>query len=82
MLTNGVQQTEDFNDFKSSQSRLSSSRSIAVTWTVNYYTRPEQPDGGAPGGPDGRFTVLDTYVTLAATPALTLGVDINYTSNQ
>ena len=82
MLTNGVQQTEDFNDFKSSHVAAVLKPIDAVTWTVNYYRGQEQPDGGAPGGPDGRFAVLDTYVTAAPTPALTLGFDINYTSNQ
>ena len=82
MLTNGVQQTEDFNDFKSSHVAAVLKPIDAVTWTVNYYRGQEQPDGGAPGGPDGRFTVLDTYLTAAPTSALTLGFDINYTANQ
>ena len=73
MLTNGIQQTEDFNDFKSHQviGRLKPTAKIAATGS--FYTGQEQPDGGEPDGPDGRFQVIDTYVTYTATSALTLG---------
>lgn len=81
-LTNGIQQTEEFNDFKSQQVALIVKPIARVTWTVNYYAGREQPDGGEPGGPDGRFTVFDTYATFTATSALTVGIDINHTSNE
>ena len=82
MLTNGIQQTEDFNDFKSNHFAAIVKPSSALTWTVNYYFGQEQPDGGEPGGPDGFFRVFDTYVTVAPTSAITLGADVNYVTNE
>jgi len=82
MLTNGTQQTEEFNDFKSNHFAAIVKPTAAVTWTVNYYFGQEQPDGGAPGGPDGFFRVFDTYVTVTPTVALTLGADVNYTTSE
>ena len=82
MLTNGIQQTEEFNDFKSSHVTAIVTPATGVTWTVNYYAGQEQPDGEEPGGPDGFFRVFDTYVNWAATPALTLALDVNHTTNE
>jgi Putative beta-barrel porin-2, OmpL-like. bbp2 len=82
MLTNGIQQTEDFNDFKSNHFAAIVKPTPMVTWTVNYYFGQEQPDGGEPGGPDGFFRVFDSYVTVTPNSALTLGADVNYTTNE
>jgi len=82
MLTNGIQQTEDFNGYKSSHFAAIVKPISQVAWTVNYYFGQEQPDGGEPGGPDGFFRVFDTYVTYTATSALTLGVDVNHVTNE
>ena len=82
MLTNGIQQTEEFNDFKSNHIAAIVKPFSMVTWTVNYYFGQEQSDGGEPGGPDGLFRVLDTYVTVTPTSALTLGVDANHVTNE
>ena len=82
MLTNGIQQTEDFNDFKSNHFAAIVKPVSQVTWTANYYFGQEQPDGGEPGGPDGFFRVFDTYVAYTATSALTLGLDVNYVTNE
>ena len=82
MLTNGVQQTEEFNDFKSHQVSLTLKPLSSVSWTVNYYAGREQPDGAKPDGPDGRFTVFDTYASVSPAPAWTFGVDVNHTTNQ
>jgi hypothetical protein len=82
MLTNGIQQTEDFNDFKSSHVAAIVKPVPAVTWTVNYYFGQEQSDGGEPDGPDGFFRVFDTYVAYAPTAALALGFDVNYVTNE
>ena len=82
MLTNGIQQTEEFNDFKSNHFAAIVTPTPAVTWTVNYYVGQEQPDGGHPGGPDGFLRVFDTYVTVTPTSALTLGADVNYTTSE
>jgi hypothetical protein len=82
MLTNGIQQTEEFNDFKSNHIAAIVKPTSMVTWTVNYYFGQEQGDGGEPGGPDGFFRVFDTYVTVTPTSALTLGVDANYVTNE
>jgi len=82
MLTNGIQQTEDFNDFKSNHIAAILKPVPIFTWTVNYYFGQEQPDGGEPGGPDGFFQVFDTYVTVTPTAALTLGGDVNYVTGE
>ena len=82
MLTNGIQQTEDFNDFKSNHVAAIVKPTTSVTWTLNYYAGQEQPDGGEPEGPDGYFTVLDSYLSWAATPRLSVGADVNYVTNE
>jgi hypothetical protein len=82
MLTNGIQQTEEFNDFKSNHFAAIVKPSPKVTWTVNYYVGQEQPDGGEPGGPDGFFRVFDTYVTITPTSAVSLGADVNYVTSE
>jgi hypothetical protein len=81
-LTNGIQQTEDFNTFKSSHVTAIIKPVSSVAWTTSYYVGREQPDGGQPDGPDGEFRVLDSYVTYTATPKLTLGLDANYVTNE
>lgn len=82
LLTNGIQQTEDFNDFKSNHFTAVVQPAGSVTWTTSYYFGQEQPDGGAPRGPDGFFRVLDSYVAWTATPALGLGLDLSYVTNE
>jgi hypothetical protein len=82
MLSNGIQQTEDFNNFKSSHFATIVKPTAKVTWTANYYFGQEQPDGAMPDGPDGFFRVFDTYVAYAATSALGLGLDVNYVTNE
>jgi hypothetical protein len=82
MLTNGIQQTEDFNDFKSSHFAAIVKPVSQVAWTINYYFGQEQPDRGEPGGPDGFFRVFDTYVTVSPSSAVTLGLDLNHTTNE
>jgi hypothetical protein len=82
MLTNGIQQTEDFNDFKSNHFAAIVKPVSMVTWTINYYFGQEQSDNGEPGGPDGFFRVFDTYVAVTPTAALSLGLDVNYVTNE
>jgi hypothetical protein len=82
MLTNGIQQTEDFNNFKSNHVMAIIKPNSKVAWTVNYYFGQEQPDGGEPDGPDGFFRVFDTYVAYTATAKLGFGVDVNYVTNE
>jgi hypothetical protein len=82
MLTNGIQQTEDFNDFKSQHVSVVLKPTPKINATASYFFGHEQPDGGEPNGPDGRFQVVDAYVAYAATSALTLGLDVNRTTNQ
>ena len=59
MLTNGIQQTEEFNDFKSNHVAAIVKPTSMVTWTVNYYFGQEQSDGGEPDGPDGFLRVFE-----------------------
>jgi hypothetical protein len=82
MLTNGIQQTEDVNDFKSSHVTAIVKPNDKLAWTASYFFGQEQSDGGAPTGPDGFFKVFDTYVSYTATPRLSLGVDVNYVTNE
>ena len=82
MLTNGIQQTEDFNDFKSTHVAAVVTPMSGLTWTINFYAGQEQRDTGEPDAPDGFFKVVDTYVNWAATPALTLALDVNHVTNE
>ncbi len=81
-LTNGIQQTEDVNDYKSHHASVLVKPTRGIAWTTNYYVGREQPDGGEPTGPDGFFRVLDSYVAWAPTPALGFGLDVNYVTNE
>lgn len=80
-LTNGIQQTEDLNSFKSSHVTAIVKPASRLVWTTSYYAGREQADAGLPDGPDGLFRVLDSYVTFTATPTLTLGLDANHVTN-
>ena len=82
MLTNGIQQTEDFNDFKSNHLAAIVKPMSAITWTVNYYFGQEQSDLGQPGGPDGFFRVFDTYIAYTPTTSWLFGLDANYVTNE
>jgi len=82
MLTNGIQQTEDFNDFKSNHVAAVVKPIAALTWTTSFYFGQEQPDNGRAAAPDGWFRVFDTNVTLVPTPDLTLAADVSHTSSQ
>jgi Putative beta-barrel porin-2, OmpL-like. bbp2 len=82
MLTNGIQQTEDFNDFKSNHFTAIVKPVPAFTWTTSYYFGQEQPDNGLPGGPDGWFRVFDTNGTITATKALTFAFDVTHVTNE
>ncbi len=56
MLTNGAQQVEDFNGFKSQHFSLVLKPNSTLTWTANYYVGQEQRDVNAvlnPGFPTG-----------------------------
>lgn len=82
MLTNGIQQTEDFNDFKSNHFTAIIKPTGSLSWTTSYYFGQEQPDGGEPDGPDGFFRVIDSYVAYNPTAKLGLGVDANFVTNE
>ncbi len=75
-LTNGVQQTEDVNDFKSHHVTAIVKPRPWITWTASFYQGREQ------AATDGRFRVLDSYVSLSLGPAVSLGADVNYTTSQ
>jgi hypothetical protein len=82
MLTNGIQQTEDFNNFKSNHFTAVIKPTGALSWTTSYYFGQEQPDGAAPDGPDGYFRVIDSYIAYTANSKFTLGLDANYVTNE
>lgn len=80
-LVNGVQQSEDFNGFKSQAILLTVKPTPRVTSQFNYYNGQEQRDRNpAPirPVPSGRFHVLDTYHTFNLTDKLTLAVEGDY----
>lgn len=81
-LTNGIQQTEDFNDFRSHHLTAIFRPNEKLAWTASYYFGREQPDGGLPDGPDGYFRVADSYVAWTVTPKVSLGLDVNYVTNE
>ena len=83
MLTNGIQQTEDFNDFKSNHFTAIVKPIDSVTWTINYYFGQEQPDGGEPGRPRRLLPRLrHLRRPYTATSALSFGLDVNYVTNE
>lgn len=82
MLTNGIQQTEDFNNFKSNQFSAVVKPITSVVWTTSYFFGQEQPDNGRPNGPNGWLRVLDTNGTITPTAALALGFDATHVSNE
>lgn len=82
MLTNGIQQTEDFNNFKSNHVTAIVKPTSTVAWTTSYFFGQEQPDGNLPDGPDGFFKVFDTYVSYSPTAKASFGIDANYVTNQ
>lgn len=71
MLTNGVQQTDDFNTRKASHLTLTWKPVDALSWTASYFTSQE---------PVGDFEVVDTYATYAAAQAWNFGLDVNHTT--
>jgi hypothetical protein len=101
-LINGVQQTEDFNGFKSHVVQVVVKPSKAVQWNVIYHVGREQRDLAPdlnpglptlptqPGlsttpvvpTPDGRFHLLDSYVSWSVTPKLTLVGEGDYVINR
>jgi hypothetical protein len=81
MITNGVQQTEDFNSFKASHVTAVVRPVPRFGWTTSYFFGREQPDGGQAGGPDGALRIFDSYVTYDAGRGWSFGADVNHTSN-
>lgn len=81
-LTNGIQQTEDFNDFKSSHVTAIVTPASGVSWTVSYYVGQEQPDTADTDGADGRFRVVDTSISWGATQALAFALNANHTTSE
>lgn len=65
-LMNGVQQTEDFNRFKSQQLSLILTPNKKVTWQINYYVGREQRDVAPQLNP--------TFASLPTQPGLSTDV--------
>lgn len=82
MLTNGIQQTEDFNNFKSNHVAAIVKPTGTLSWTTSYYFGQEQADGSEPDGPDGFFRVIDSYIAYNPTARLALGMDANYVTSE
>ena len=82
MLTNGIQQTEEFNDFKSSHFAAIVKPVPQRDLDGELLLRPGAAGRRRAGGPDGFFRVFDTYVTYTATSRLSFGLDVNYVTNE
>ena len=80
-LVNGVQQSEDFNGFKSHHVAVGLTPTKRVTGQINYYFGQEQrdrnPDLIRPV-PSGRLHVLDSYLTFNVNDKWTLAVEGDY----
>ena len=76
-LTNGANQTEDFNGFKSHGAILNVAPSSNLSANLNYFTGQEQrPVAGRI--PRGRTHIVDSYLTWHATDRLTLAAEADY----
>jgi Putative beta-barrel porin-2, OmpL-like. bbp2 len=83
MLTNGIQQTEDFNDYKSNHFTAIVKPIPALTWTTSYYFGQEQQQPAEEDvGPDGFFTIFDSYASYTLNDRTSLGLDVNYVNNR
>ena len=71
-LVNGVNQTEDFNAFKSHAVVLNYTPGARFTSNLNYYNGQEQRNGR------GRTHYLDAYFTWNATERWTLAAEADY----
>jgi hypothetical protein len=71
MLTNGAQQTDDFNDRKASHLSLVWKPVDALSWTASYFTSQE---------PAGDLDIVDTYASYALGTAWSFGLDLNHTT--
>lgn len=76
-LTNGVNQTEDFNAFKSHAVLLNYNPAPPFSANLNYFTGQEQPRTPA-GAPRGRSHFLDSYFTWDADGRLTVAGEADY----
>jgi hypothetical protein len=76
-LTNGLNQTEDFNGFKSQALLLNFQPSPRVSANLNYFTGQEQRrvDGRAPRG---RSHFIDGYLTWQARDRWTFAAEADY----
>jgi hypothetical protein len=80
-VSNGVQQTEDFNTAKSQEISATLKPTPQVTATLNYFFGQEHIDGNTTRMPNGMFRVLDAYVNYTPTAKLSLALDVNRTTN-
>lgn len=81
-LVNGVNQSEDFNGFKSQAVLLTYKPASRVTVQTNYYAGQEQRTNLHQAAPNGRLHVLDAYATFNVTDKLTLAVEGDYVINR
>ncbi len=77
-LVNGINQTEDFNGFKSEAIALVLQPSPKLSWTLNYYTGLEHAQHLPAPTPDGREHIADTYATWTPNSRATLSTEWDY----
>lgn len=76
-LTNGLNQTEDFNSFKSQAVLLNFTPARKVSASLNYFNGQEQRANGGQA-PRGRSHFLDGYATWRASDRWTLAGEADY----
>lgn len=76
-LTNGVNETEDFNAFKSHAVLLNYTPTSSVSANVNYFSGQEQREV-ANRTPHGRSHILDSSISWQATDRLMLAGEADY----
>lgn len=77
-LVNGVNETEDFNGFKSNAFLFTIKPTKAVSWNVNYYVGQETHDRIPAPTPDGRTHIFDTYASWSPSSKLTVAGEFDY----
>lgn len=79
---NGLNQTEDFNGFKSQAALVTYTPSPKFTVNANYFFGPEAKSSGVAPVPDGKLHLLDSYFTWNLTSRLTFAGEMDYVINR
>jgi hypothetical protein len=81
-LVNGVNQTEDFNGYKSQLAQVIIKPTKRVTWNLLYYNGREQPTQQDGYTPRGRMHIIDTYAFWNPNDKVTIGGEFDSVINR